>query len=79
MYEGSGIATDEETGYMARIMGLSIIPFIIIQITIFFQLSSGERVVILITLVVSLIFLLLYFIYQVLILSKLFGLILSRV
>ncbi|RVW42927.1 Sodium/calcium exchanger NCL1 [Vitis vinifera] len=62
---GSGIATDEETGYMARIMGLSIIPFIIIQITIFFQLSYGERVVILITLIVSLIFLLLYFIYQI--------------
>ncbi|XP_034677619.1 sodium/calcium exchanger NCL2-like [Vitis riparia] len=65
MLTGNGIATDEETGYMARIMGLSIIPFIIIQITIFFQLSSGKRVVILITLIVSLIFLLLYFIYQI--------------
>ncbi|KAJ9671512.1 hypothetical protein PVL29_025288 [Vitis rotundifolia] len=65
MLTGSGIATDEETGYMARIMGLSVIPFIIIQITRFFRLSYGERVVILITLVVSLIFLLFYFIYQI--------------
>ncbi|RVX03837.1 Sodium/calcium exchanger NCL2 [Vitis vinifera] len=39
---GSGIATDEETGYMARIMGLSIIPFIIIQITIFSNCLMGN-------------------------------------
>ncbi|XP_059661463.1 sodium/calcium exchanger NCL2-like [Cornus florida] len=62
---GYGISTDSETTYMARIMVLSVIPFIIIQIPLVFGLSSSaERVVIITSLVVSVVFLLLYFFYQ---------------
>ncbi|KAA8523970.1 hypothetical protein F0562_010599 [Nyssa sinensis] len=72
---GYGINTDVESTYMARIMLSSVIPFIIIQIPKVFHLSSsvehfrlsshGETIVIVITLVVSVIFLLCYFFYQI--------------
>ncbi|KAF7141178.1 hypothetical protein RHSIM_Rhsim06G0204500 [Rhododendron simsii] len=55
-----------ETSYMARIMLISVIPLIIIQIqTVFHFSSSGERILIIITLVISVSFLLWYFLYQV--------------
>lgn len=61
-----GITADVETSYMARIMLISVIPLIIIQIpTIFHFSSSGERILIIITLVISVSFLLGYFLYQV--------------
>lgn len=63
---GHGITTDVEASYTARIMVLSVIPFIIIQIPKIFHLfSSGERIVIIFTLVISVVFLLVYFFYQV--------------
>ncbi|XP_052178502.1 sodium/calcium exchanger NCL1-like isoform X2 [Diospyros lotus] len=63
---GYGITTDLETSYTARIMVLSLVPFLIIQIPKVFQLSSsGQRVFIMITLVTSVAFLLLYFFYQI--------------
>jgi uncharacterized membrane protein len=46
-------------------MALSVIPFIIVEFIKIFSSSFGERIVILISLVVSSIFLFLYFIYQV--------------
>ncbi|KAF8409000.1 hypothetical protein HHK36_005071 [Tetracentron sinense] len=62
---GFGITTDLETSYTARIMVLSLIPLVIVQLPKSFNLSSGERVVIVIGLVVSIALLLMYFLYQV--------------
>ncbi|XP_048321137.2 sodium/calcium exchanger NCL2 [Ziziphus jujuba] len=60
-----GITTDLETSYTARIMVLSVIPFIIMQIPNIFQIYSVERIAILISLVFSLVFLFLFFCYQI--------------
>ncbi|KAI3918778.1 hypothetical protein MKX01_042098 [Papaver californicum] len=64
---GSGIVTDQETSYTARIMVVSIVPFIILQVPsqIINELSYGRQIILLITLVVSVAFLLSYFVYQV--------------
>lgn len=62
---GSGVITDLETSYTARIMTFSVIPFAIIQLEKLFPLPSEQRAVLLSTLIVSAILLLLYFIYQV--------------
>ncbi|XP_050247780.1 sodium/calcium exchanger NCL1-like isoform X2 [Quercus robur] len=62
---GCGISTDLETCYTARIMALSVIPFIIVQSLKIFSSSSAERIVILIAIVVSTVFLFLYFSYQI--------------
>ncbi|XAR56499.1 hypothetical protein NMG60_11037016 [Bertholletia excelsa] len=62
---GHGAITDKETSLTAVIMVLSVIPFIIIQIPKVLHLSSsGERLLIIITLVISFVFLLIYFFYQ---------------
>ncbi|KAK9269651.1 hypothetical protein L1049_001429 [Liquidambar formosana] len=61
---GSGISTDLETSYTARIMVLSVIPFIIIQIPKIFPSSTVQNIVTLVALFVSAVFLLLYFFYQ---------------
>lgn len=66
LWPGCGVITDRWTCYTARIMLLSVIPLTMIQIPEIFHLSYvGERICILITLVVSIIFLLSYFFYQV--------------
>ncbi|KAI4322990.1 hypothetical protein L6164_022634 [Bauhinia variegata] len=63
---GSGITTDLETSYIARIMVFSITPLLIMQIPSFFHFSFGLRSAILIVaLIITVIFLFLYFIYQV--------------
>ncbi|RZC74307.1 hypothetical protein C5167_049792 [Papaver somniferum] len=64
---GSGIVTDHETSYTARIMVVSIVPFIILQVPsqIIHELSYGRQIILLITLVVSVAFLLSYFVYQI--------------
>ncbi|XAR56498.1 hypothetical protein NMG60_11037015 [Bertholletia excelsa] len=60
-----GAITDKETSLTAVIMVLSVIPFTIIQIPKVLHLSSsGERLVIIITLAISFVFLLIYFFYQ---------------
>ncbi|KAF7849239.1 hypothetical protein BT93_L1045 [Corymbia citriodora subsp. variegata] len=63
--KGSGITTDLETSYTARIMVLSAIPFIIIQIPEIISIHSAQGIVILCALAVSVVLLLLYFIYQI--------------
>lgn len=60
-----GVTTDLETSYTARIMGLSVLPFLILQIPKIFNSNSGEYLTILISLVVSVASLLIYFFYQV--------------
>ncbi|KAF9589310.1 hypothetical protein IFM89_022637 [Coptis chinensis] len=62
---GSGLTTDLETRYVARIMTMSTIPFIIVQLSHVFGTSSGGRVAQLIALIVSLTFLCLFIFYQV--------------
>ncbi|KAI9177443.1 hypothetical protein LWI28_015335 [Acer negundo] len=62
---GSGVSTDIWTSYAARIMLISIIPFIIVQIPEVFHISSGSRLAVLISLIVSVSFVLSYSFYQV--------------
>ncbi|KAK4398339.1 Sodium/calcium exchanger NCL2 [Sesamum angolense] len=65
LWPGYGLVTDSWTGYTARIMLVSVIPFTIIQLPRLFRLSlSWERVFVVIALLVSVIFLLSYFFYQ---------------
>lgn len=60
-----GVTTDLETSYTARIMGLSVIPFLILQVPKIFNSNSGEHLTILTSLVVSVVSLLIYFFYQI--------------
>ncbi|KAF7849242.1 hypothetical protein BT93_L1047 [Corymbia citriodora subsp. variegata] len=62
---GFGIITDSETSYTARIMVISTLPFIMIQIPDIFSVYSAHRIVILCALAVSVGSLLLYFFYQI--------------
>ncbi|KAL8129786.1 hypothetical protein V2J09_018941 [Rumex salicifolius] len=63
---GSGVSTDIWTSYSARIMALSILPFIIVQIPQAFSSSSGKHLAVLIALILSLLLLVSYCIYQIL-------------
>ncbi|KAJ6949886.1 hypothetical protein NC651_003766 [Populus alba x Populus x berolinensis] len=60
-----GVTTDLETSYTARIMVLSVIPFLILQVPKIFNSNSGEYLTILSSLVVSVVSLLIYFFYQI--------------
>ncbi|GFY91920.1 hypothetical protein Acr_08g0003160 [Actinidia rufa] len=60
----SGVTTDKETSITAGIMLLSLIPFLILQLSAIISTSSGDRKMILIVLVVSVSGLLAYFLYQ---------------
>ncbi|KAL5729969.1 hypothetical protein ACHQM5_002856 [Ranunculus cassubicifolius] len=62
---GSGITTDTETRYTARIMLLSVIPFIIAQLPHVLGSSSSGSLATLIALIVSVSFLFIYCFYQV--------------
>ncbi|XP_020554049.1 uncharacterized protein LOC105175606 [Sesamum indicum] len=61
----TGATIDKKTCYTAGIMLLSLIPYIIVQLTDFVNSSFGTRIVILIALVVSTALLLSYFLYQI--------------
>ncbi|XP_073287245.1 sodium/calcium exchanger NCL2-like [Primulina huaijiensis] len=64
-WPGYGVVTDMGTSVTARILLISVIPSMIILIPEIFGLSlAGERVVVIITLFVSITFLLSYFFYQ---------------
>ncbi|KAF6155976.1 hypothetical protein GIB67_039307 [Kingdonia uniflora] len=62
---GSGISTDRGTTYTAWIMALSVVPFIVLQVPRILKLSSGGHLVTTISLILSIVFLLNYFLYQV--------------
>ncbi|KAM5588054.1 sodium/calcium exchanger NCL1-like [Rosa sericea] len=62
---GYGVTTDAETRSTARIMMVSLIPFLILQVAKVLHSTSGIRIVILVSLLVSFAFLVAYFIYQV--------------
>ncbi|KAG6480170.1 sodium/calcium exchanger NCL2-like [Zingiber officinale] len=62
---GSGITVDAPTCYSARIMALSIIPFIIVQLPKVFKFPSGQRVAVLVALIMAIVLLLSYCLYQI--------------
>ncbi|KAL7142629.1 hypothetical protein ABFS83_08G136700 [Erythranthe nasuta] len=63
--KGSGVVTDVETSYTARIMLISLIPFLVLVFALIFNSSTGKRVIILIALIVSVALLIAYIIYQI--------------
>ncbi|KAG6637228.1 sodium/calcium exchanger NCL-like [Carya illinoinensis] len=62
----SGVSTDIWTSYTARIMVVSVIPFLIVQILQALGSTSGRHLAVLIALIVSLLLLISYCLYQVL-------------
>lgn len=65
MLAGSGISTDIWTSYAARIMVISVIPFVIVQMPQILGSSSGRHLAVLIALIFSLLLLVAYCLYQV--------------
>ncbi|XP_071723670.1 sodium/calcium exchanger NCL-like [Rutidosis leptorrhynchoides] len=62
----SGVSTDIWTCYAARIMAISIFPFLVVQLPQIFKSNSGRHLGVLIALIISVVLLLCYCIYQVL-------------
>lgn len=65
IFAGSGVSTDIWTSYAARIMIISIIPLIIVQLPQVFQKTSLSHLAVLVSLVVSISLLIAYSLYQV--------------
>lgn len=65
MHAGSGVSTDVWTCYAARIMVLSIVPIVIVQLPNVLNTTSISRVTVLISLIVSISLVFAYSIYQV--------------
>ncbi|MBA0580152.1 hypothetical protein Gorai_022381 [Gossypium raimondii] len=61
----SGVSTDIWTCYAARIMAISVIPFLIVQLPQALSSTSGRHLAVLIALVISLLMLISYCVYQV--------------
>ncbi|KAM7530622.1 hypothetical protein LguiB_034032 [Lonicera macranthoides] len=61
---GFGVRTDDQTSDTARIMILSMVPFVILQLAKIINSSAGIRVIILIALIVTILFLAAYSSYQ---------------
>ncbi|XP_037457293.1 sodium/calcium exchanger NCL2-like isoform X1 [Triticum dicoccoides] len=62
---GSGVSTDLQTSYAARIMAISVLPFIVVQIPQILKLQSGHRLTLLLGLIVAVLLLLTYCLYQI--------------
>lgn len=62
---GSGVSTDIWTSYAARIMAISVLPFLVVQLPQALNSSSGRHLAVLIGLVISLVMLISYCVYQV--------------
>ncbi|KAH7843988.1 hypothetical protein Vadar_023186 [Vaccinium darrowii] len=62
---GSGVSTDIWTSYAARIMAVSVIPFLVVQLPQLMSSTSGRHLAILVALVISLSMLVSYCVYQV--------------
>lgn len=59
------MSTDKQTSDAAKIMAVSILPFILIQLPKVFKFDSAQRVVIVICLIISVLLVLSYAFYQV--------------
>lgn len=64
-FAGYGVTTDAETSSTARIMVVSLIPFLILLVAKVLNSTTGIRIVILVSLLVSFAFLVTYCVYQV--------------
>ncbi|XP_061969860.1 sodium/calcium exchanger NCL [Populus nigra] len=62
---GSGVSTDIWTCYAARIMAISVLPFIVVQLLQTLHSTSGRHLAVLIGLILSLAILITYCLYQV--------------
>ncbi|PON45676.1 Parvalbumin [Parasponia andersonii] len=62
---GSGVSTDIWTSYAARIMAISVLPFVIVQVPQLVNSTSGRHLAVLIGLIVSVSLLISYCLYQV--------------
>ncbi|KAK4858859.1 hypothetical protein QYF36_023071 [Acer negundo] len=62
---GYGVKTDAETKYTARIMLVSMIPFLLLQLAKVIHSSTGTRVIVLVSLIITLVFLITYWTYQI--------------
>ncbi|KAK9688799.1 hypothetical protein RND81_09G011700 [Saponaria officinalis] len=62
---GSGVSTDIWTSYAARIMAISVLPFLVVQLPQALSSSSGRHLAVLISLILSLAMLISYCVYQV--------------
>ncbi|KAK2369325.1 Calcium-binding EF-hand family protein [Trifolium repens] len=62
---GSGVSTDIWTSYAARIMIISVIPFLIVQLPQILHSTSGRHLAVLIGFVVSVCLLISYCLYQI--------------
>ncbi|KAA8519701.1 hypothetical protein F0562_013854 [Nyssa sinensis] len=62
---GSGVTTDVETSHTAKIMLLSMVPLVILQLPKILNSTSATRVTVLVSLLVTLSFALAYSIYQI--------------
>ncbi|EXB75012.1 hypothetical protein L484_012136 [Morus notabilis] len=62
---GSGVSTDIWTSYAARIMAISVLPFLIVQLPQLLNSTSGRHLAVLIALIVSVLLLISYCLYQV--------------
>lgn len=67
---GSGISTDIWTSYTARIMAVSVLPFIIVQLSQMLLSDSGRRLAVLIALIISVLLLISYCLFQVMLTNK---------
>lgn len=68
VFTGSGVLTDAETSYHAKVMFFSLIPFVVILLPSVFGLSYSSQeyeIVLLVSLSASVICLFSYFYYQV--------------
>ncbi|CAK9185272.1 unnamed protein product [Ilex paraguariensis] len=62
---GFGVTTDVETSYTARIMIISMIPFVILQLATILHSSSATHVIVLVSFIVTLALFFAYSFYQV--------------
>lgn len=62
---GSGVTTDIWTSYAAMIMAVSLIPFIIVQLPQILHSTSGRHLAVLVALIISVLLLISYCLYQV--------------
>ncbi|WZZ47615.1 hypothetical protein YC2023_043874 [Brassica napus] len=63
--ENSGVTVDVWTSYAARIMAISVIPFIIVQLPQMLDSTSGRHLALLVALILSVLMLISYCVYQV--------------
>ncbi|KAK3036294.1 hypothetical protein RJ639_031266 [Escallonia herrerae] len=65
LIQGLGVSTDIWTSYAARIMAISVIPFIVVQLPQVLHSTSGRHLAVLIALILSLLLLISYCLYQI--------------